>query len=237
MPIRARIRFRAKTVVNSLLRDIYSDRAKNNIIKMLSLCAIHVLYVLQQRLVSLRIRDKKMEGVGWLAFIFQQSYNYSVVPSDLSKALVTAVFTKDNKSDPSNYRPVFLSCICCKIMEHIVLSHTAKHLSTNWRSLQISNMASGNDIPVKPYWLAMMTGPNPLTCGDKLMPYYLTSPKHLTLFPTRLLIKLNYYGVGDGMLMWIPAFFSNRSQVVSIYCIVFTPLPSLSSQEFRRVQF
>ena len=102
MPIRARIRFRAKTVVNSLLRDIYSDRAKNNIIKMLSLCAIHVLYVLQQRLVSLRIRDKKMEGVGWLAFIFQQSYNYSVVPSDLSKALVTAVFTKDNKSDPSN---------------------------------------------------------------------------------------------------------------------------------------
>ena len=266
-----------------------------------------------------------MEGVGWLAFIFQQSYNYSVVPSDLSKALVTAVFTKDNKSDPSNYRPILLSCICCKIMEHIVLSHTAKHLSTNWRSLQISNMASGNDIPVKPYWLAMMTGPNPLTCGDKPMPYYLTSPKHLTLFPTRLLIKLNYYGVGDGMLMWIPAFFSNRSQVVSIYsyfekgcrgkctrqswkalwvvlssfffqrnlkelarkamemclrvlkesnksrfdsysvrnsvlgishitfrdchvhifsdnlsrnsCIVFTPLPSLSSQEFRRVQF
>ena len=58
-----------------------------------------------------------------------------------------------DKSDPSNYRPIFLSCICCKIMEHIVLSHTAKHLSTNWRSLQISNMTSGNDIPVKPYWL------------------------------------------------------------------------------------
>ena len=72
-----------------------------------------------------------MEGVGWLAFIFKQSYNYSVVPSDLSKALVTAVFKKDNKSDPSNYRPILLSCICCKIMEHIVLSHTAKHLSTN----------------------------------------------------------------------------------------------------------
>ena len=133
-----------------------------------------------------------MEGVGWLAFIFQQSYNYSVVPSDLSKALVTAVFKKDNKSDPSNYRPILLSCICCKIMEHTVLSLTAKHLSTNWRSLQISNMASGNDIPVKPYWLAMMTGPNPLTCGDKLMPYYLTSltfgvvtPK-LTIQPTAL---------------------------------------------------
>ena len=72
-----------------------------------------------------------MEGVGWLAFIFKQSYNYSVVPSDLSKALVTVVFKKDNKSDPSNYPPILLSCICCKIMEHIVLSHTFKHLSTN----------------------------------------------------------------------------------------------------------
>ena len=46
-----------------------------------------------------------MEGVGWLAL---QSYNYSVVPSDLSKALVTAVFKKDDKSDPSNYRPILL---------------------------------------------------------------------------------------------------------------------------------
>ena len=72
-----------------------------------------------------------MEGVGWLAFIFQQSYNYSVVPSDLSNALVTALFKKDNKSDPSNYRPISLSCICCKIMEHIVVSYTAKNLSTN----------------------------------------------------------------------------------------------------------
>ena len=60
-----------------------------------------------------------------------------------------------------------------------------------------------------------MTGPNPLTCGDKLTPYYLTSPKHLTLFPTKL-IKLNYYGVGGGMFMWISASFANRSQVVSI---------------------
>ena len=33
----------------------------------------------------------------------------------------------------------------------------------------------------------------------------------------RLLIKLNYCGVGGGILMWISAFFSNRSQVVSIY--------------------
>ena len=37
-----------------------------------------------------------------LAFIFQQSFDLGVVPSDWSKALVTAVFKRENKSDPSN---------------------------------------------------------------------------------------------------------------------------------------
>ena len=43
MPLRADIRFRAKTIVTSLSRDIYSDRPKTNIIIKLSVCVIHVL--------------------------------------------------------------------------------------------------------------------------------------------------------------------------------------------------
>ena len=67
----------------------------------------------------------------WPSFIFQQSLECDVVLSDWSRALVTAIFKKGNKSDPANYRPVSLTCICCKIMEHIILSHMSKHLSSN----------------------------------------------------------------------------------------------------------
>ena len=63
--------------------------------------------------------------------IFQQSYDCNTVPSDWSNALVTAIFKKGNKSDPANYRPISLTCIFCKIMEHIILSHMSKHLSLN----------------------------------------------------------------------------------------------------------
>ena len=65
----------------------------------------------------------------WLSFIFQQSYDCNTVPSDWSNALVTATFKKGNKSDPANYRPISLTCICCKIMQHIILiyqQHTFK---------------------------------------------------------------------------------------------------------------
>ena len=65
----------------------------------------------------------------WLSFIFQQSYESNTIPTDWSNALVTAIFKKGNKSNPVNYRPISLTCICCKIMEHIILSHMAKHLS------------------------------------------------------------------------------------------------------------
>ena len=40
----------------------------------------------------------------WLSFIFQQSYDTGAVPSDWTKALVTAIHKKDSKSNPANYR-------------------------------------------------------------------------------------------------------------------------------------
>ena len=43
--IRAEIRFRAKTIVTLLLRDVYSDRAKSNVIVKFSLWLLHVFYV------------------------------------------------------------------------------------------------------------------------------------------------------------------------------------------------
>ena len=77
------------------------------------------------------LKEISQSASGWLAFIFQQSLNRNAVPLDWSKALITAVFKKDNKSLPSNYRPISLTSICCKVMEHVVLSHMAKHLAKN----------------------------------------------------------------------------------------------------------
>jgi len=38
------------------------------------------------------------------------------------------VFMKGDKYLASNYRPVSLTCICCKVLEHIVVSNMMKHL-------------------------------------------------------------------------------------------------------------
>ena len=36
-------------------------------------------------------------------------------------------FSRRDKSDPANYRPISLTCILCKVMEHIIASNTSKH--------------------------------------------------------------------------------------------------------------
>ena len=55
-----------------------------------------------------------------LTLLFDTSYNLNQLPSDWKIGYVTAIFKKDNKCDPSNYRPISLTSMICKIMESII---------------------------------------------------------------------------------------------------------------------
>ena len=57
-----------------------------------------------------------------LQVIFTRSFKTGKLPSDWKKANVVPVFKKGSKQLPVNYRPVSLTCICCKLMEHIIVS-------------------------------------------------------------------------------------------------------------------
>ena len=52
-------------------------------------------------------------------------------PDAWKEAHVTPVFKKGEKYKAVNYRPVSLTCILCKQMEHILSSHIMEHLNTN----------------------------------------------------------------------------------------------------------
>ena len=62
-----------------------------------------------------------------LAFIFNNSLAQGTVPDDWRQANVSPVYKKGEKYDAANYRPVSLTCICCKTLEHILVSNINKH--------------------------------------------------------------------------------------------------------------
>ena len=77
------------------------------------------------------LHDYAEELAAMLTHIFQQTYTTDDLPTDWSRARVVGICKKGMKSEPANYCPISLTCICGKVMEHIVLSHMAKHLAAN----------------------------------------------------------------------------------------------------------
>ena len=61
-----------------------------------------------------------------LAFIYNESLAQGNVPYDWRQANVAPVYKKGEKYDAANYRPVSLTCICCKTLEHIIVSNIDK---------------------------------------------------------------------------------------------------------------
>ena len=66
-----------------------------------------------------------------LTSLFQNSLNSRLVPNQWKSALVTPIFKKGDKHNPANYRPVSLTSICCKVLEHIVAKALLCHLESN----------------------------------------------------------------------------------------------------------
>ena len=128
---------------------------------------------------------------------------------------MSSVFKKGEIYLASNYRPVSLTCICCKVLEHIVVSNMVKHLEihdilvdcqhgfrakrsyeTQLISLThelINNLHSGiqNDLIILDFSEVF----------DKV------SHK-------KLLCKLDNCGIRDTTLKWIGSFLNNRMQQV-----------------------
>ena len=64
-----------------------------------------------------------------LTLIFKASLSQSSLPSQWKIANIVPLFKKGNQSKPGNYRPVSLTCICSKVLEHIVFSYIFSHLT------------------------------------------------------------------------------------------------------------
>ena len=60
--------------------------------------------------------------------IFTQSLDTGELPRDWSLANVAPIFKKGNRVLAENYRPVSLTCITCKLFEHIVCRHILDHV-------------------------------------------------------------------------------------------------------------
>ncbi len=80
-----------------------------------------------------------------LTMVYQASLSQGPLPGDWKSAHITPILKKGDRSGVANYRPVSLTCMCCRLimMEHMVASNIMKHMEYHSRtSIQMHSMAS-----------------------------------------------------------------------------------------------
>ena len=80
------------------------------------------------KLKPLLLRELRDEIASIIKVIFDRSLQTGKLPADWTKANVMPIFKKGDKSLAADYIPISLTCILCKVLEHILASNIVKHL-------------------------------------------------------------------------------------------------------------
>ena len=149
--------------------------------------------------------------------MFNQSLSSGVIPGYWSRALITPVFKKGNVHVASNYRPVSLTSVACKILEHIVCAHILRHLE---RHHLLTNLQHGfrKGHSCESQLLITLDGLFHNFYQKKQTDVGVLdfSRAFDTVPHERLLGKLAHHGVQGAMNTWIRAFLTGRSMHVVV---------------------
>ena len=156
---------------------------------------------------SLSENDSFVKAV---TLLFSKIYESSSMPLQWKTANVIPLHKKGSKTSASNYRPVSLTCIMCKIYENIVKEHIMKHVKTAITARQhgfmpgrscFSNLLETLDIVY-----------DMITNGENVDIFYLDFQKAFDTVPHyRLYVKLMSFGIQGKVLNTVFDFLSNRT--------------------------
>ena len=175
------------------------------------------------------LHEIRNELVGPLTSLFNNSMNSGVLPEEWRTSLVSVLHKKGKKSSVENYRPISLTCICCKIMESIIRDFVMDFFLTNnlFSDKQYGFIKKRSTIlqllKVADDWVKSLDE------GGQIDVIYTDFEKAFDKVPhQRLISKLHAYGVNDLLVVWITSFLTCRSQCVKINGKVSDSKPVLS---------
>ena len=163
------------------------------------------------------LREAASELAVVLSSLFQQSYDSGTLPYAWQLANIWAIFKKGRKADPKNYRPVSLTFLTSKVMEHIVSYQISQHLYSNriisphQHGFQRGLSCETQLITVIYEWASV------LNVHGQVDVVFLDFAKAFDSVPLeRLLLMADYYGIRNKTNIWLRSFLSRRSQRVLI---------------------
>ena len=163
------------------------------------------------------LKQTAKESASVLAALFTQSLQTGNLPDDWLSANVSPIFKKDDRGLASNYRPVTLTCVCCKLMEHILVRHMLSHFDDKKIiSDKQHGFRKGHSCETQ-----LITTVNDLLAsadvGNRMDIAILDFSKAFDIIShRRLMSKLDHYGIKGNIHKWISSFLNDSNQKVVI---------------------
>jgi hypothetical protein len=152
-----------------------------------------------------------------LTLLFSATVTQGEVPSDWRHANVTPIFKKGDRSNPANYRPISLTCVCSKMIEHILHSQIMTHLDKHRILADQQHGFRKKRSTESQLILTLHDLSKSLDEGEQIDAILLDFSKAFDKVPhERLASKLGYYGIRGTLLQWIRSFLANRTQQVLV---------------------
>ena len=164
-----------------------------------------------------------------LCMIFRKSLNEGVVPLDWRAADVVPLYKKGAKNNPSNYRPVSLTSVVCKILESIIKDAISIHLESNTliKGSQHGFSSGRSCLTNLLIYLEQVT--SEIDKGVPVDTLYLDFAKAFDKVPhLRLIEKIAANGIGGKISRWIKCWLTDRKQRVIVNNATSDWLPVLS---------
>ena len=141
-----------------------------------------------------------------LTALFTQSIMTGELPEDWRNANISPIFEKGDRHIVSNYRPVCLTCVCFKLLEHIICHHVREHLV---KPLQ-HGFRRGYSCETQ----LLMTLHDLMSLLDRKLQVDVAVLDFSKAFDTvphdKLMDKLEYYGINGNIHQWMANFLKQR---------------------------
>ena len=152
-----------------------------------------------------------------LTIIFNISLSTGEVPRIWKEGIVTALFKKGNKALPSNYRPITLTSVVCKLLEKLITQKIHQHLIANNLENKYQHGFTPKKSTVTNLIEALNIWTEALSHGLPVDIIYLDFQKAFDTVPhERLLNQLQRYGISGNVHSWIKSYLNQRTQKVRV---------------------
>jgi hypothetical protein len=148
-----------------------------------------------------------------LALMFDSFMSVGRIPDEWRRAFVTPIYKGGLAADVSNYRPISLTCVACKIMERVITRrilfylHEHRLISNEQYGFLSGRSTTLNLLDALNDWTLAINNKHSVAVA------YIDYAKAFdTVSSVKLHHKLKAYGITGNLLLWIKDFLTGRTQ-------------------------